>query len=201
MRVNDFFEMLQDLSDYECSIQHNERMEGMVGWYGFVLKSVVLLNGRPYEIEVDTTRMQANERDATLNAFMEMMSAPENIGEKVRKSTMDIYTMQERHRGFHIVVKLRGSFRDPEAAGHWFCGYVRVPDEHKFYGLNDEELNEHLCVHGGVTFSGELDGFEGFYVGFDCGHCGDSPMVEDEEYTIEECKSLVDQLIEVGDSI
>ena len=49
-----------------------------------------------------------------------------------------------------------------------------------------------------MTFAGALDGMDGFYVGFDCAHAGDSPKVQDEAYTLDECRRLVDQLIKVA---
>lgn len=48
-----------------------------------------------------------------------------------------------------------------------------------------------------MTFSGDIEDVDGFLLGFDCAHYGDSPDVEDEEYTLSECKRLVDQLIEI----
>ena len=35
----------------------------------------------------------------------------------------------------------------------WGNGYVALPSTHPFYGLDYNELNEHLDVHGGLTYS------------------------------------------------
>ena len=47
------------------------------------------------------------------------------------------------------------------------CGYVKLPD-----GWTD--IGESFNVHGGVTFTGELQPeAEGYWIGFDCAHSGD----------------------------
>lgn len=83
------------------------------------------------------------------------------------------------------------------------CGYVRVPDDHPWQGLEffddidgtkrdlvaegpmagapdfDEALNDishHLSVHGGISYSGETivpGAPEGWWFGFDCAHSMD----------------------------
>lgn len=50
---------------------------------------------------------------------------------------------------------------------HW-CGYIRVESGHPWHGLNYTEID--ASVHGGLTFSGEPEGHEGQWVGFDCAH-------------------------------
>lgn len=63
-------------------------------------------------------------------------------------------------------------------------------------------------VHGGLTFSGELRGKEGYWFGFDCAHCDDlSPgsrysggeLYRDMEYVKAECASLARQLHAAGE--
>lgn len=109
---------------------------------------------------------------------------------------IDIYTVKEQYWGYDMVIKLYGSFVPPNPM-RWFCGYVRLPEDHKLYGKQYDEIDGLVTVHGGVTFEEVLDGMGGFYVGFDCAHAGDSPKVQDEAYTLGECKRLVDQLIEL----
>lgn len=46
-----------------------------------------------------------------------------------------------------------------------------------------------------MTYAGEIIEADGFYAGIDCAHLGDAPEVQDEAYTLDECKRLVDQLI------
>lgn len=56
--------------------------------------------------------------------------------------------------------------------GH-LCGYIAVPPGHPWHGRDIFEVD--ASVHGGLTFSGHLDGAPaGWHVlGFDCGHAGD----------------------------
>lgn len=108
---------------------------------------------------------------------------------------IDLYTTQKKYRGYDIIIKLYGLFKPPNPK-RWFCGYVRLPDGHVFYGHDDDMIADYINIHGGVTFAGELAGYDGFYVGFDCAHRGDDPSVQDEKYTLNECMRLVDQLTE-----
>lgn len=110
---------------------------------------------------------------------------------------------KEDYRGYTIVVKkfhedgFYPFWIDTSVNNTWFCGYAVIPEDHPFYGEDYDEVEGYIDVHGGLTFSGELDGIDGFLLGFDCNHYGDSPYVEDEDYTLSECKRLVDQLIEI----
>lgn len=96
-------------------------------------------------------------------------------------------------------------------------GYVRVPRTHPWYRKGySEALCNHLgcyehtpemkiSVHGGLTFSGELPGLNGYWFGFDCSHYGDyvpsiavhgitDGVYRDESYVRAECEALADQL-------
>lgn len=62
-------------------------------------------------------------------------------------------------------------------------------------------------VHGSVTFSGELQGKDGHWFGFDCAHCDDlcpgrsylsGGVYRDVEYVQAECESLARQLHAAG---
>lgn len=92
----------------------------------------------------------------------------------------------------------------------WYNGYVILPDDHelvdKFYG--DFEKEYELEVHGGITFSDYLsrimdlenmDLEEGYVLGFDCNHVGDNPVDCNQGYVANECKKLIDQLINLDD--
>lgn len=109
---------------------------------------------------------------------------------------VNIYARQGQYKGFDIVVKLLGFFDGPSATDYWYCGYVRVPVDHKFYCMDYGEIERSVSVHGGITFFGGLQGLDGYYIGFDCGYVGDDPSVQDEEYTLRQCMHLVDQMIE-----
>jgi hypothetical protein len=59
----------------------------------------------------------------------------------------------------------------------WGNGYVKIVPDHKYYGKNYDEIP--VDVHGGLTFSDEIKdddnfGSEGYWVGFDTAHFGDT---------------------------
>ncbi len=108
--------------------------------------------------------------------------------------------LQERYRGYELIVRqiTPGFF---PINSYWYCGYVVIPKDSPFYGMDYEDLEDDVWVHGGLTFSGRIEGVGGYLLGFDCSHGGDNPLDQDEEYTLNECKSLVDQLISLEESI
>lgn len=92
----------------------------------------------------------------------------------------------------------------------WYNGYVILPDDHelvdKFY--RDFEKEYDIEVHGGITFSDYLseimelenmDFEDGYVLGFDCNHAGDNSINCNQEYVENECKKLIDQLINLDD--
>lgn len=88
-------------------------------------------------------------------------------------------------------------------------------------GDDDREKASNLECHGGITFEDDLSRIipveSGYYVGFDCNHYRDlAPFVNDrmraagiepssiddgiwrtESYVVDNCKSMIDQLIEM----
>lgn len=102
--------------------------------------------------------------------------------------------------------------------GMHHCGYVELPSslQHlNFTGYNGEGAMVNINVHGGVTWQGTLDWSEGKEViGFDCAHWNDLTLCpqelidaglehlhtsegvwRDEEYCVNECESMAEQLI------
>ncbi len=67
------------------------------------------------------------------------------------------------------------------------CGYVGIPESHALFGLDYDDLNIDLEVHGGITWTGKPDGDEVpidirlatehpkqlWWIGFDCAHAFD----------------------------
>lgn len=94
----------------------------------------------------------------------------------------------------------------PDNLGH-LCGYVRIEEDVQGYYHLDLE------VHGGVTFSGQLEGEEGYWVGFDCAHAGDITPMADEgfnvilagegytyknmDYVENQIENMIDQILDV----
>tara|TARA_R110000787_G_scaffold114620_2_gene224352 strand:+ start:237 stop:653 length:417 start_codon:yes stop_codon:yes gene_type:complete len=62
--------------------------------------------------------------------------------------------------------------------GGSLCGYVGVPKEHIYFGTEYQEVSYDITCHGGLTFSGDLNGFTLlsdyddtlWWLGFDCAH-------------------------------
>lgn len=115
----------------------------------------------------------------------------------------------KEHKGYTFVVYQH------QSSGH-LNGYVELkPIDEEF--LDRNQINNLDC-HGGITYQGTLDWIfktpKSTYIGFDCAHWGDkTPFVDamlsglfgtssyevwrDEAYVEENCKSLIDQLIEL----
>jgi len=71
------------------------------------------------------------------------------------------------------------------------CGYIQSSRK-----LEDYETTS-IRVHGGCTFNDELDGFEGNWVGFDCGHYDDTPEKCDVPYVRAQLEKLAPQVHEL----
>lgn len=54
------------------------------------------------------------------------------------------------------------------------CGYVAVGNDSPLYGRNYYELEDAISIHGGLTFSGEVDDVYSWCFGIDFAHTGDS---------------------------
>lgn len=110
-----------------------------------------------------------------------------------------------------VCIKLKGT------GGKWRhrCGYVGVPADNPLHGKDyDEEPLAYMDVHGGLTYANGKDnypvaGYE-WWFGFDCAHAGDKNIdeyipkklyvgtygiVRDEQFVINECEKLAEQLI------
>ena len=83
------------------------------------------------------------------------------------------------------------------------CGYVSIPKNHPFYGKSYWDIEDQIEVHGGLTFSGKLHGFEGLWFGWDYMHAGDytyMPIyvsITDKRWTtqevVDECLRVIEQ--------
>lgn len=98
----------------------------------------------------------------------------------------------EKYKGYNVYVK-----RCEAGSMYWFCGYVEVPEDHPYNRVPYWDIEDEIDVHGGLTYGDSAEFADGYLLGFDCAHYGDSPGVQDEEYTLNECKKLVDQLIKI----
>lgn len=95
------------------------------------------------------------------------------------------------------------------------CGYVQVPKAYE--GMDYLDFEPFVECHGGCTFANTHEGFEGWWLGFDCAHAWDSPdpeLMEAEyrkryeehpwasggeirslEYCVEQCESMANDLL------
>lgn len=81
-----------------------------------------------------------------------------------------------------------------EMTNPWFNGYVVLPKGHKYSGVHYNDIP--VDCHGGLTF-GAYDNNGNWIIGFDCRHSGDNYLVQDADYVESECKSIIEQLIEL----
>lgn len=110
--------------------------------------------------------------------------------------------IREKYRGYEVIVKRIEWDGDSnfmpylyDMNSFWYCGYVVIPKTHPYYGVDYKDLVDLFDVHGGLTYSGELDEAGEWVLGFDCNHIDDNPFREDQYFTLEECLRLVDQII------
>lgn len=112
------------------------------------------------------------------------------------------------HEGFSCFILRNNS-------GNW-CGYVGVPNTHRFYGKSYDDPD--VSVHGGLTYAAKCAGHichipepgmpdDVWWLGFDTAHAGDTTPAydfglhefstyKDMNYVIAQTKSLAEQLIE-----
>lgn len=109
----------------------------------------------------------------------------------------------EFYRGYRVLVKQIGEKTDrvkPSClpSDYWYCGYVEIPKGSRFYNVDVfDDLDDEIEAYGGVTYADTLLETGNFVLGFDCNHIGDSPEVQNIEFTLKECYNLVDQIIEI----
>lgn len=112
-----------------------------------------------YNIEIDKPGKEIFEKQYEL--WREVTTGIKNLIEEIEaditKLPMELYfNDEETYLLCHIV-------RHPHLLH--LCGYVTLPPELK--DITEEELNNSVEVHGGITF------LENNVAGFDCGHFGD----------------------------
>ena len=93
------------------------------------------------------------------------------------------------------------------------CGYVGINKSHPLYGKTYMTLEEDFNVHGGITYSGYMEGETDWFFGFDTAHAGDKTdpeilkmfdtnytdmsmrgVVRTSKYCVKETNSLAKQL-------
>jgi len=80
-------------------------------------------------------------------------------------------------------------------AVEWWCGYVFIPKNHKYYSRGYDDIP--VEVHGGLTFSDNFHiekskNYNKYAIGFDFNHVDDHGGSK--QQSIEQCENLIDQL-------
>lgn len=108
--------------------------------------------------------------------------------------------LQKKYRGYDLIVK-KVSFEPEEIKPNLFMpsynryfGYVVIPEDDLFYGINHEPLKSFIRVSGGLSYSGRIDGIDGYVLGINCDHTWNDPHIQIEEYALNECERLADKL-------
>jgi hypothetical protein len=91
---------------------------------------------------------------------------------------------EDNHKGYNVIIK--NPINPPR-----FLGYVKVPKNHKYYGLPYNEID--IIVHGGLTFSEEID--NEWWIGWDYGHPGDGDGKYELNDILVDCCYVIEQLI------
>lgn len=78
-------------------------------------------------------------------------------------------------------------------SGGWHCGYVDVPGTHPLHGKHYDDVN--VDVHGGLTYSDNVEENESWRFGFDTAHHGDGAAEQSLNYLTAQCIKLADQLV------
>lgn len=111
----------------------------------------------------------------------------------------------KKYLGYEYVVMFYSNERDDSCS--WYCGYVKIPENNNLYrlgysrnmpyiGLENMIIESYFDVHGGLTFAGRISYLNNdWFLGFDCAHYGDNPMIQDADYVEMECKNLIDQIV------
>ena len=125
-----------------------------------------VLDERIAKLMNETERL---EREATFKSMLACEAISRTLEEKGYCLIGGEYVIEKifEYRGYKCVIALM-------SLGHR-CGYVAIPNGHEYFGVDCDEIP--IGCHGGLTYSGDdypiPDG--NWYIGFDCGHCMDSP--------------------------
>lgn len=80
------------------------------------------------------------------------------------------------------------------------CGYVLLTDAEREKYPNDnyyDEVDKDIEMYGGCTYIGNLMVDDYLFIGFDCCHYEDTVYPKTFGFAESECKSIIDQLIDL----
>ncbi len=78
----------------------------------------------------------------------------------------------------------------------WRCGYVEIKKNSPFFEKDYAQIP--IECHGDLTYSGyrfEDEDDDCYYIGFDTGHFYSNYFEHDTDFCIDECKSIIEQLL------
>lgn len=108
--------------------------------------------------------------------------------------------LQKKYMGYDLIV-MKVSYEPEEIKPNLFMpsynryfGYVVIPEDNSFYGVDYNTLKSFILVSGGLSYSGRIDGIDGYVLGFNSDHTWNNPHIQIEQYTLNECKRLARQL-------
>lgn len=192
VRMSDKMERLKSLSKAEARVKDESIRDTLVDLANYAMMTVIELDEEEAKIkeceDLITERLETRGQDAEA---LDKNGRPITLREVAPGLKTGLY------RGYQIYIRHVRDFPTPRFPSGCYCGYVALPFTHPFYGEDYNDLDD-IKVHGGLTFSGYLHhvAVDEYLLGFDCGHGGDDIKVQNEDYTLAECKKLVDQLIE-----
>jgi len=84
----------------------------------------------------------------------------------------------------------------------WGNGYVTIPDWHPLFNVHYNDIEQHIEVHGGITYSdsiryGTNDKYSMWQFGFDTNHGYETPENDDVVYVEKETVHLREQLWQI----
>ena len=108
--------------------------------------------------------------------------------------------LQKKYKGYDLIVEkvsyepghVKIDIFNPNYSRYF--GYVVIPEDNPFYGVDYNPLKSFIRVRDELSYSGEIDGI-GYVLGFDCDHTWNDPHIQIEQYTLNECEKLVDNLL------
>lgn len=220
IRMSDKLERLKSLSKAEARVKDESKRDTLIDMANYAIMTVIEM-----DMEDENAKASEKALEHSVNVRMDNAAkASGELSRKIRQAFDSIdktgtkYKEKEPnvilkngqllglqelrpdlktglYRGYRIYIKHISDIYAQSFPYGYYCGYVAIPFRHPFYKKNYQDL-DWIDVHGGLTFSGYLGFSNDYLLGFDCGRAGDDIKIQDEDYTLAECKKLVDQLIE-----
>jgi len=120
------------------------------------------------------------------------MKDPKKLTYKIWKDKSMVF--EDSHKGYDFLIKYIG---EPIGIRKHYCGYVKIPKNHKYYKFRYKLLN--IDIHGGISFAEYIE--NDLWIGWDYAHHGDDKIEYDLIDIIKDCCSVIMQLLEQEDGL